>query len=152
MSTLPLRLAVAFARGWTAIYTWRLPPEIAEERRGEIASDLAESQLDPSQHRTALAAQIVFRVLRGVPDDLGWRWTEVPNAWPTGALVVIVAAITVFVAWTVFIASARVLPPVPPATPWQARSVRAPLPFPPPPPPPPCPPSSIDRDPIGCAK
>lgn len=152
MTGVLLQLAAGFARTWTAVYTWRLPPEIAHERRREIASDLAECQRDSSQNDAALAAQIVSRVLLGVPDDLGWRWTDASDGRPTAAYAVMFAAVAIFVAWAALLGSPRQLPAVAPPTPWQGGWVRAPLPPPPPPPLPPCPPGAIDPNPVGCEK
>jgi len=60
--------------GWAAIYTRRLPRELAQARRDEIVSDLWEQRADAagsSSVRTAL--EIVRRMLAGIPADLVWR-------------------------------------------------------------------------------
>src|SRR5438094_8714239 len=41
-----LRLAIAFVRKWTRVYTARMSPELREARRAEIESDLWEVQQD----------------------------------------------------------------------------------------------------------
>jgi uncharacterized protein (TIGR03435 family) len=67
-------LAIAVVRAWTALYTWRMPPALREERRAEIDSDLWEFQQDANGDRgLGPALQVLFRLLAGIPDDLGWR-------------------------------------------------------------------------------
>jgi hypothetical protein len=61
---------------WVRLYTARLPAEAKVRRRQEIESDLFEHHADGesagvSRHR--LAAEILGRVLVGVPADLTWR-------------------------------------------------------------------------------
>jgi uncharacterized protein (TIGR03435 family) len=47
---------------------------LREERRAEIESDLWESQHDEAKTDSLdVAAHILFRLLVGIPDDLGWR-------------------------------------------------------------------------------
>lgn len=64
----------AIVVGWTATYTRRLPREIAQARRDEIASDLWEQRADAAGRSSARAAlEIVRRMLVGIPADLVWR-------------------------------------------------------------------------------
>jgi uncharacterized protein (TIGR03435 family) len=71
-SALP-RLAVALVRGWTRLYTWRMPPDLRDERRAEVESDLWESQSDAAGPGVRAGLQILLRLVIGIPDDLGWR-------------------------------------------------------------------------------
>jgi uncharacterized protein (TIGR03435 family) len=73
MSPRLLHLAINCVRGWTRIYTWRMPPEPREVRRAEIESDLWESQRDVTRPPLESARHILLRLLIGIPDDLGWR-------------------------------------------------------------------------------
>lgn len=57
------------ARAWVAFYTRGLPPEVAERRRGELASDLFEHTSGGSTPQ----AEVLGRVLWGIPADLSWR-------------------------------------------------------------------------------
>jgi uncharacterized protein (TIGR03435 family) len=68
------RAAVACVRGWTRIYTWGMPSAMRDRRRNEIESDLWESQSHVS------ASHILLRLVRGIPDDLGWRAEQVAVA------------------------------------------------------------------------
>jgi hypothetical protein len=98
MTTSMLGLAVAAVRVWTRLYTCCLAPEVRTRRRAEIASDLWESQQDPSVRVPALAMQILLRLLRGAPHDLRWRIEQIdpPGIRPR---TVGLAAIAVVAAW-----------------------------------------------------
>ena len=73
MSEMLLTLASAAVRGWTRVYTWRLPAAIGERRRAEVASDLWELEHDPwAGSRLSRTAQILGRLAAGIPDDVGW--------------------------------------------------------------------------------
>jgi hypothetical protein len=70
------QVAGRLCRAWVRLYTVRLPAEAKVRRRQEIESDLFEHHADAesagvSRHR--LAAEILGRVLVGVPADLTWR-------------------------------------------------------------------------------
>jgi hypothetical protein len=67
-----MRPGDATARAWTAIYTRKLPDDVAARRRDEIASDLFEhaDELGPSSGQQLA---VVGRVLWGIPADLSWR-------------------------------------------------------------------------------
>jgi uncharacterized protein (TIGR03435 family) len=76
MTSLAVRAAAALVRGWTRLYTQRLPVAIRERRRVEIESDLWESQRDaPDGRALGTAAGILARFFLGIPDDLVW-WVE----------------------------------------------------------------------------
>jgi hypothetical protein len=68
--------AAGWVRGWVALYTRGLPPEIQQERRDEIDSDLW-SQLhdaaEPAHAEGSLAGELVARLVFGIPADLSWR-------------------------------------------------------------------------------
>ena len=70
-----LELAIALVRAWTWLYTCRLDPNVRDSRRLEIESDLWESQADgPRDYASRrIAAQMLVRLLVGIPDDLLWR-------------------------------------------------------------------------------
>ena len=69
-----LRLAIGLVRGWSRVYTWRMPSGLAESRRAEIESDLWELRHDPDGARGLNpAVHVIGRLLGGVPDDLAWR-------------------------------------------------------------------------------
>ena len=68
------RFAIAIVRAWTSLYTWRMSATLREERRAEIESDLWEFQHDRTESGSLeIAAQMLLRLVLGVPDDLGWR-------------------------------------------------------------------------------
>jgi hypothetical protein len=120
--------AIAVVRGWTRAYTWRLPQDVRDVRRGEIESDLFESQRDDGP-TLSLALQVTMRLLLGVPDDVQWRiehsqWGRTP-AFVVAALATTAFLIAAFL-W-VDLMSARRLP-VPPPLP---ASVRPSFPVPP---------------------
>lgn len=63
-------------RRWVHLYTGRLPPDHAQQRRDEIYSDLWEHhdysvRSGHSQRRHNL--EVIERVLSGIPADLSWR-------------------------------------------------------------------------------
>jgi hypothetical protein len=139
-----VRIAIAVARVWTAVYTWRLPQPLRERRRGEIESDLWESRLE-EPHDATLALHIVARLVRGVSDDVRWRVEQASAPSPARRLVAMAVGAAALVAcvW-VAVNVSRVDPPQPPQAPeldWRHRN----RPAPPPPPPPPCNPPGIGR-------
>ena len=74
MSPPMTRLAVWIVRGWSWLYTWRMPPAARAARLAEIESDLWESQSNAADaHSPRFAIHLVLRALLGIPDDLGWR-------------------------------------------------------------------------------
>lgn len=58
--------------GWVGLYTRGLPPEIAERRREELRSDLFEHAAVAGPG-PAHQADVLGRVLWGIPADLSWR-------------------------------------------------------------------------------
>jgi hypothetical protein len=61
---------------WTSQYTRRLPPQIAADRRAEIASDLFEHGHDSIRSKSTSMRhnlEVLGRVLVGIPHDLSWR-------------------------------------------------------------------------------
>jgi hypothetical protein len=81
MSSPLMRLAVSCVRGWTRLYTWRMPPASRQTRRAEIESDVWESQSDAAgDHVLGSALHILLRLLIGIPDDLGWRAEQAAKA------------------------------------------------------------------------
>ena len=70
-------LAISIVRAWTALYTAGMPAAFREERRAEIESDLWEFEHDSSnEHGLGPALHILFRLVIGLPDDLGWRFEQ----------------------------------------------------------------------------
>ena len=63
-------------RAWVRLYTRKLPDAEAQRRREEIESDLFEHAVDAQLAAVGtqrLNAEILARVLVGVPADLSWR-------------------------------------------------------------------------------
>ena len=93
--------AIAVVRGWTRLYTWRLPAAAREGRRAEIESDLWEFQQDSDSHRRLNpAVHTLIRLLLGIPDDLRWRTSHACSRGRTlriaaalGAAVLLLAAL-----------------------------------------------------------
>jgi hypothetical protein len=133
-----LQVAKALVRCWTAVYTWRMPPELRDARRAEIDSDLWECQQEGPSN-ASLPLQIVARLVLGMPDDLGWRseYRRPPlrAAQVTWALAAAITGAAVFT--VIWLGRAQSLPVPPPLV--RAAAFTA-APPPPPPPPPPCPP------------
>ena len=75
MTSLLTRSAASLVRGWTRLYTSRLPASVRERRRAEVESDLWESQQHQDGCTPAAALHVLARLLLGIPDDLGW-WIE----------------------------------------------------------------------------
>jgi uncharacterized protein (TIGR03435 family) len=73
MTALLLSFAASLVRAWTWLYTSRLPPLVRDRRRAEIESDLWEFERDCVRASAAAAPfHVLFRLARGIPDDLGW--------------------------------------------------------------------------------
>lgn len=137
-----LTLSSAVVRGWTRLYTWRLPAYARDTRRAEIDSDLWEFERDAvTQRALASAVHVFVRLLLGVPDDLTWRASHVtlsPGSM-RAAISLATAAIVAAGVWVYATTSAVDLPS-------PAPLVRVVEVYPPPPPPPPPPPRVIRRD------
>ena len=68
--------AVRFAHAWLSVYTRGVIPEVGDERRAELESDLWEHINDAAlagEPRAQTALAVMGRVVRGVPADLTWR-------------------------------------------------------------------------------
>ena len=75
MSAAMLTLVVGLAHWWVRLYTSGLPPDIREARRAEIASDLWEQAAGaPGCGMVTTAAEVLARMLLGIPADLSWRF------------------------------------------------------------------------------
>jgi hypothetical protein len=69
-----MTIAAAIVRTWARAYTWGTPSVWAEQRRGEIESDLWEQQQDSHGARgLAPAVHVLARLFAGITDDLSWR-------------------------------------------------------------------------------
>jgi len=69
-------IAGRLCQAWVGLYTWKLPDSEARRRREEIESDLFEHAVDAQLAGVGnqrLNAEILARVLVGVPADLSWR-------------------------------------------------------------------------------
>src|SRR5215467_8094597 len=75
MTSLLTSSAASLVRGWTRLYTSRLPANVRERRRAEVESDLWESQQPEDGCTPAVALHVLARLVLGIPDDLGW-WIE----------------------------------------------------------------------------
>jgi TonB family protein len=131
------RVAASCVRGWTRIYTWRLPRDAREARRAEVESDLWESAHDPDGVIHG-GFHMLVRLLTGVPDDLGWRFEQentmsarIKLRMAIVGLAAVVGAVWMGAAWSL---SQTSRPDVP--LPLASAGIGY-LPPPPPPPPPP---------------
>ena len=77
MTSTPQRSPAAWVcRRWVWVYTRKLPADHAQRRREEIESDLFEHATEAQRagvDRLRLDAEVLARVLVGVPADLTWR-------------------------------------------------------------------------------
>lgn len=62
-----------FALWWVAAVTRTAEPDIALDRRAEIASDVHEQLTTAWPDLPAASRSVVGRVIRGVPSDIAWR-------------------------------------------------------------------------------
>jgi hypothetical protein len=72
-------LVVRAVEGWVAFYTRGLPSEVRDARRAELRSDLWEHlrQASGDGHgRLRRSVQVGGRVVRGMADDLWWRFAQ----------------------------------------------------------------------------
>jgi len=72
MTSLLTSSAASLVRGWTRLYTSRLPASVRERRRAEVESDLWESQQNEDGCTAAVALHVLARLVLGIPNDLGW--------------------------------------------------------------------------------
>ena len=111
-------LRVSLTRLWLRWYTAGLPPQLRQDRRCEITSDMAEhssSRMADGWGSRRIARERLTRTLLGVPADLRWRrevlvapWTTAPRGplraawtwtrdeWPTLAGIALGAFYLVF--------------------------------------------------------
>ena len=78
--------AASAIRLWTRIYTAGLPFDQSDRRRAEVDSDLWESREEASRgnrNSPAVAAEMLARLVIGLPDDLRWRYELQPPRVPT---------------------------------------------------------------------
>ncbi len=117
---------------WTRLYTWRLPPDVRDDRRREIASDLWESREDADGG--LLALHVLGRMLAGMPDDVLWRWEHArQRSRRSHAAITVIASVVVLLVAALWIVDlAQVDLPEPPA---MVKAITYPPPPPPPPPP-----------------
>jgi hypothetical protein len=81
-------LPVRVAEGWVAFYTRGLPGEVRDARRAELRSDLFEHRRHASANghgRLRWSVQVGGRVVRGMADDLWWRFAQHASGRPTAA-------------------------------------------------------------------
>jgi hypothetical protein len=150
MNSLLIRLAVSCVRGWTRLYTSRLPLVFRETRRAEIESDLWEFQQDSETSRGFVSAiHVVVRLLLSVPADVIWRaeHMRVGERLPRRAIALTAAAATalLFAAFGVMVLLQPPELPQPPAVSLGDFSLTATSAPPPPPPPPPPSPRVLSR-------
>jgi hypothetical protein len=72
-------LPVRVAEGWVAFYTRGLPSEVRDARRAELRSDLFEHRRHAAaagHGRLRCSLQVGGRMVRGMPDDLWWRFAQ----------------------------------------------------------------------------
>jgi hypothetical protein len=75
--TAPVDFGARTVGRWTTWYTAGLPGPAGAERRAEIASDVADhhqSRLEEGWSLRGIARERRWRMLRGVPADLAWRY------------------------------------------------------------------------------
>jgi hypothetical protein len=139
MSAPSLGAATALVRGWTRLYTWRMPADVRAARLAEIESDLWESAHDPVMRGDLHpAAHVLLRLLIGVPNDVRWRVAQAPAVVGPLRVFALTATMAVLLgALFVLDVMRSAQLPVPPRA---MHFVTAPAPPPPPPPPPPGPP------------
>lgn len=68
--------ATALVRRWVAVYVRDLPPALAERRVAEIEADLHDHVAHERARGTSdrrIAASVLSRAVRGLPDDASWR-------------------------------------------------------------------------------
>jgi hypothetical protein len=73
----------ALVAWWVSVYTRRLPPEVAERRQAELASDVWEQRAHAYQTgapATLVALAILRRAVAGIPADLQWRHGQLAAA------------------------------------------------------------------------
>lgn len=80
-------LVRGLVRGWTWVYTAKLPGGIGARRRAEVRSDLweqAKAERELGYRPESIALHQVVRLLLGIPADLSWRRAQ-PRSVPAGS-------------------------------------------------------------------
>jgi TonB family protein len=138
-----LRAACAAVRLWTALYTWRLPPDVRDARRTEIAADLWDHAHDRDcrEPPSAVAFHMMARLVLGVRDDVEWRGEQLKAQRRHSMRTAVTAGLAVVVPAAGLVLAAAILlnhaPPAPlPGPPQAVRQSALRYPVPPPPPPP----------------
>src|SRR6188508_1739133 len=91
-------LAENLVYAWTRLYTWRLPANLRDDRRREIASDLWESHHDADgRGRMRHGLQVLGRMLAGIPDDVLWRWELPRSRRPRATISLILASLVMLI-------------------------------------------------------
>lgn len=70
--------AAGLVRAWVGLYTRGLPADLRAARRDEVADDLwceQEEAATSGRSASAIGADLVLRMLFGMPADVGWRLT-----------------------------------------------------------------------------
>jgi len=126
-----LRIAVRVARGWTRLYTLRMPLDQQVLRRDAIDSDIWEYLNDAAEPDAIRAARhIISRAVRGMPDDVRWRiehrrFSYLPHA--------VFALTVVSIGAAAIVNSFPSIPPPPRPRPPAILTLEVPPPPPPPP-------------------
>lgn len=67
---------------WVELYTAGLPDEARNRRREEIASDVYEQLHEwAMERRRPPAVEMAWATIRGIPDDLAWRTSQLTPGW-----------------------------------------------------------------------
>ena len=74
----PTDRSASIVRAWVALYTRRLPVEIAADRRDLIEADLWDEvrEADLLGRLDGVGRQRLSRLIRGIPADLTWRFEQ----------------------------------------------------------------------------
>jgi hypothetical protein len=75
-----MKLAIGLTRAWVRLYTKGLPPELRDDRRAEIESDLWEQGYDGEANGhdpQETGAEVLLRLVAGLPADLTWRLGQI---------------------------------------------------------------------------
>jgi len=125
---------MACVRGWTRLYTWRLPPAARDARREEIESDLWESSHDPGMTEAELAIQTMMRMMLGIADDLAWRFVQLTVTTHVTLRSLSAAAVLLMLLLFAMLSQLTTDVPALPTPPVASLQVRRRVPDPPPPP------------------
>lgn len=126
----PTARAASLVRLWTRLYTARMRPDVRDTRRAEIASDLweslhahADANARPGAGSFIVAAQMIARLVAGMPHDLLWRSEHPADEQPASSRLIAVSAaalvLLVGTLWMLPVLQAE-QPPALPAPPFAA--------------------------------